>query len=299
LDIVEYILKESNLDEFKTISNNNNREERLIPLMKALCRLTYIRTKRSLLVRDHITFGMRIAQIFIQCYPNDNYKINDEILSFLIRGKGNKEGKPVNDNIMKNLELSSIGASLLGNLYTLNGFDNLEKEVNSDLNSWLLYRTGDAEYQIPNNFETGNNNNNEHNKILEKIAIQKVFRCDQMIRTCKLFIEKVFAWNLYEFDANADSLKTIVLTQINEDTPILMASTPGNDPSIKIDQLANEVFEQQVNKKYQAFAMGSPEDYKKAEDAVISATKKGTWVCLKNVHLSPSWLQSLEKNYIV
>ncbi len=45
----------------------------------------------------------------------------------------------------------------------------------------------------------------------------------------------------------------------------------------------------------QSFAMGSPEGYGKATEAVALAAKKGTWVLLKNVHLSPLWLANLEK----
>ena len=35
--------------------------------------------------------------------------------------------------------------------------------------------------------------------------------------------------------------------------------------------------------------------YGMADNAVKDAIKKGTWVCLKNVHLAPSWLSKLEK----
>jgi dynein heavy chain 1 len=41
--------------------------------------------------------------------------------------------------------------------------------------------------------------------------------------------------------------------------------------------------------------MGSPEGYDQADAAINRATKEGTWVLLKNVHLSPVWLAKLEK----
>merc|ERR1719229_647684 len=120
-----------------------------------------------------------------------------------------------------------------------------------------------------------------------------------MIRSGTRFIETVFNWNMAEFAANEETLTHIVQTQCDEDTPVLMASTPGNDPSAKIDQAARDVFGKlDVNamlKKYQSFALGSPKDYDKADNAITQATKRGTWVCLKNVHLSPGWLQTLEK----
>jgi dynein heavy chain 1 len=41
--------------------------------------------------------------------------------------------------------------------------------------------------------------------------------------------------------------------------------------------------------------MGSPEGYELANQSINNAVKKGSWVLLKNVHLSPQWLQQLEK----
>ena len=80
---------------------------------------------------------------------------------------------------------------------------------------WGDCRGGDAEANIPNNWETGDSEL-EHQKTLEKLAVQKVFRPDQMIRGARSFVEQVFGWNLYEFEANADSLTKVVQEQITE-----------------------------------------------------------------------------------
>ena len=42
-------------------------------------------------------------------------------------------------------------------------------------------------------------------------------------------------------------------------------------------------------------SLGSAEGFKSSEKAINSASKSGTWVLLKNVHLAPNWLVQLEK----
>ena len=41
--------------------------------------------------------------------------------------------------------------------------------------------------------------------------------------------------------------------------------------------------------------LGSEEGFAQADKAINTASKNGKWVLLKNVHLAPSWLVSLEK----
>jgi dynein heavy chain 1 len=43
------------------------------------------------------------------------------------------------------------------------------------------------------------------------------------------------------------------------------------------------------------YNLGSAEGFVLAEKAVNSASKSGSWVLLKNVHLAPQWLAQLEK----
>ena len=42
-------------------------------------------------------------------------------------------------------------------------------------------------------------------------------------------------------------------------------------------------------------AIGSPEAFEEAENAIKLASRSGSWVLLKNVHLAPTWLIELEK----
>lgn len=78
---------------------------------------------------------------------------------------------------------------------------------------------------------------------------------------------------------------------ISPNSPLMLVSAPGFDASYRVEQLAK-----QVNKKYTAVAIGSPEAFAVAFTAIRNASNSGNWVLLKNVHLAPQWLVELEKS---
>ena len=67
-------------------------------------------------------------------------------------------------------------------------------------------------------------------------------------------------------------------------------SNPGFDASYKVDALVEK-----QNATCSNVAMGSDEGFTSADRAITGAAANGTWVMIKNVHLAPQWLQSLEK----
>merc|ERR1712242_531 len=60
--------------------------------------------------------------------------------------------------------------------------------------------------------------------------------------------------------------------------------------SSRVDDLAAE-----LNKPVTSIAIGSAEGFNEADKAINTAVRSGKWVLLKNVHLAPSWLVTLEK----
>ena len=70
----------------------------------------------------------------------------------------------------------------------------------------------------------------------------------------------------------------------------MLCASPGHDPSPHVDALAA-----QSNQHCIVLAMGSPVGCADAERAIRNASKSGGWVLLKNVHLVPHWLPTLEK----
>jgi dynein heavy chain 1 len=109
---------------------------------------------------------------------------------------------------------------------------------------------------------------------------------DRFVPAAERFIIAVFGRGLFE---GSTDLQDIV-RQVTATAPISLSSSPGFDASYKVDALVERMHATCAN-----IAMGSNEGLESADKAISSAASAGTWVLVKNVHLAPSWLQSLEK----
>lgn len=76
-----------------------------------------------------------------------------------------------------------------------------------------------------------------------------------------------------------------VVQEIDSTSPLLICSAPGYDVSGRVESMAH-----QMKKELHSVAMGSSEGFDTAESLVTTASKRGTWVMLKNVHLATDWL---------
>lgn len=126
----------------------------------------------------------------------------------------------------------------------------------------------------------------ELDKQLHKLLLIKLFRLDRFVPAAEHFVCAVFGSQL--LDTPGD-LKQIV-GEVTATTPVALASSPGFDASYKVESLVEQM---QVN--CSNIAMGSAEGLATADKAVSNAASSGSWVLIKNVHLTPGWLQSLEK----
>jgi len=77
-----------------------------------------------------------------------------------------------------------------------------------------------------------------------------------------------------------------VSLEIGASCPLMLCSAPGHDVSGRVDAMARD-----LKKELASVAMGSAEGYATAERMVSTASKVGTWVMLRNVHLCTDWLQ--------
>jgi dynein heavy chain 1 len=116
----------------------------------------------------------------------------------------------------------------------------------------------------------------------------KCFRPDRLLQSTASFTRTVFNVDL-SAEATFD-LGTIVSDEIPASTPIALVSVPGYDASYRVENLVKN-----TGARFSSVAMGSQEGFTLADQAIATASRQGSWVLLKNVHLAPSWLGQLEK----
>ncbi|KAI9842610.1 MAG: hypothetical protein M1837_007048 [Sclerophora amabilis] len=123
-------------------------------------------------------------------------------------------------------------------------------------------------------------------KQILSLLVVRLFRLDRFVPTAERFVTAVFGKDL--LSASGDLAE--IVNQVSSTTPIALSSNPGFDASYKVEALVERSRAQCTN-----IAMGSNEGLTGADKAIGNAAATGSWVLVKNVHLAPSWLQSLEK----
>jgi dynein heavy chain 1 len=126
---------------------------------------------------------------------------------------------------------------------------------------------------------------------LEAIRVLLVIKClrpDRLLEATASFVRIVFNTDLSE-QATFD-LGAMVSDEVPAGTPLALVSVPGYDASYRVENLIKN-----IGARASSVAMGSQEGFTLADQAIAAASRQGTWVLLKNVHLASTWLGQLEK----
>ena len=105
---------------------------------------------------------------------------------------------------------------------------------------------------------------------------------DELIQAVTGVLGDDFPWQ----GRSLGDLISITTSDISCHIPLLLCSAPGHDVSGRVESMARE-----LSKELLTVAMGSTEGYDMADSYVAMASKRGTWVLLKNVHLCVDWLR--------
>ena len=227
---------------------------------------TYRRTSLSLLQKDRITLAMLLAQA--SPYPMDKGLI-ESILNPGIQG----------NDVSIDVHLRTDAQAKAARLPHLKPFvSNLsdkhwDRFCTEELAEKIVPRVWDDETSIPN-------------RHLRSLLLVKLFRLDRFVPAAEQFVVAVFGKSVFETSSDLQE----VVGQVTPRTPIALSSSPGFDANYKVENLVEKT---KAHCSY--IAMGSIEGVASADKAISNAAATGTWVLIKNVHLAPMWLQSLEK----
>lgn len=275
------------LDIFHGILHNNPRladkkdySERLGILIEDLFQVIFRRVARGLLYDDHLTFALRLAQIRLKNSADD---LDENEFNFILRG---------GENLSK--ETSSFGdlftaaqLRFFPELKALAIFRNVEAHIQANREAWKQFLEGDSSVPVPAAWEA-RPGKGEPSLQFYQLMLIKAFRPDRVLSAAQNFVGSVFH-SRFTYLEELD-LSKVVEKESHANEPLILAATPGYDPSSQVDDLALR-----MNKTYKALAMGSDEGFELADKTILSAAKLGHWVLLKNVHLAPQWLVQLEK----
>ncbi|KAI0484690.1 dynein heavy chain, N-terminal region 1-domain-containing protein [Xylariaceae sp. FL0804] len=250
----------------KNLANETNHNVRRDVIIKDLFITTFKRTALGLLQRDRITLAMLLAQA--SPYKMDKGLI-DVILDDRVEGRDLSTDRDAKDEAFTQAR----------KLIVLK--DKLDQTPSDAWDKFLGEEF--AENFVPQIWES---DSDPLDQGLLSLLLIKVFRLDRFVPTAERFVISVFGTGLFDI---VEDLKGTV-DQVPATRPISLVSSPGFDASYKVDNLVERVRTRCTN-----IAMGSNESLASADKAVSNAAQVGNWVLIKNVHLAPTWLQSLEK----
>eukprot|EP00466_Bigelowiella_natans_P012270 jgi/Bigna1/52380/estExt_Genewise1Plus.C_70193 len=282
--------------------------KRLKVIQASLYRNVYYRAGRGLLAKDHIAFGLRLAQICLSARrasssERDGSLIDYNEVQFLLKVKPTAYG--AQPQLPSELASGMQNAQLimLGKLSQLPGFKKLVEHMSSNPTQWRSFISGEQEDEEKEEAEgdRGKRNSvlmpsgwevNDTDKVrqgFQRILVSRVLRLESLELQARSFVDSVFGQGFCDQLNNPD-LDEIVTSESDSTTPLLLVTFPGYDASTRVTSLASRLDQQLTS-----LAMGSPEGFSSADTAINLAARKGNWILLTNVHLAPSWLSSLEK----
>ncbi|GAB7350693.1 hypothetical protein MBLNU459_g1254t2 [Dothideomycetes sp. NU459] len=242
-------------------------DSRIDGIVRDLFINAYRSTALTLLQKDRITFAMLLAQA-------SPFKLDKTLIDKIL------------DDDLKGADVSTkpdMKDSAMAQASKVRQFKSTLQDVAQA--DWHNFFTAEfAEKAVPS---VAPQETESLDKQLLNLVLVKLFRIDRLVPAAELFITSVFGASMLDI---RDDL-SLIISEVNAHTPIALSSSPGFDASYKVDHLVERTPAQRCAN----VAMGSNESLSHAEKALANAAATGSWVLVKNVHLSPHWLQNLEK----
>ncbi|KAG2045236.1 dynein heavy chain protein 1 [Suillus americanus] len=274
LDIFDYVLHHN--PNLKNVSDHHRRRE---ILLNDLFLIVYKRTSRALLHRDHVMLAVLLAQVKLRGMED----IGDG-LEFLL-----ESGQGIAVSTAPSTEHTTPSILTPDQMMHLESYakQSLFKPVLNNIlehpDDWIPFlQSTSPESIVPTPWEP----NTPVVEALRSMLIVKCLRPDRLLQSTALFVRNVF-----QSDLSSDlDLGAMVANEVPAATPLALVSVTGYDASYRVENLI-----QSTGARSSSVAMGSQEGFTLADQAIAAASRQGTWVLLKNVHLAPTWLGQLEK----
>eukprot|EP01065_Artemidia_motanka_P046736 TRINITY_DN7156_c0_g1_i1.p1 TRINITY_DN7156_c0_g1~~TRINITY_DN7156_c0_g1_i1.p1 ORF type:complete len:4841 (+),score=1881.44 TRINITY_DN7156_c0_g1_i1:123-14645(+) len=284
-------------------------EARRSILLRQLFQVVYEHQSRAMMQKDHHTFALRLCQVRLALKnkaadddaeeQNAATDVPKELWEILLATGQSRGGGRMPKHVPEGLETRQ--RAMLGDVLALPVMEKVAADMDANPRDWQnLVSSSDAIKSLPASVrESVGKQDNSISKALRELVVLKVFRPDALKEQATNFVSVVFDGLTSDVSTPKPQrpfLDTAVpqLGPLSDSggpyAPLLLCSAPGFDASDRVQGLAKE-----RKKTLREIAMGSPEGYEDADRAFYASMSSGDWVLLKNVHLAPQYLSSLEK----
>jgi dynein heavy chain 1 len=282
LDIFDFVLRRN-----PRLQGVTDPKERLEILIRDLFLLVYKRTSRALMHDDHVMLAVILAQIWAK-EGDDPHALDSDEFDFLLEGGDVASTAKVDTSASF---LSMEQRQKVAAYQKLVFFKSFQAHLQANEAQWkqfLVSNTPESEVPV---FWSADADGSTLTRLVRTALVVKCLRPDRVVQAVTSLVNAVFGSDV--LSETAYDLKSIVSEEVGPETPVALCSVPGFDASYRVDSLVRS-----SNAKCTSVAMGSQEGFQLADHAIASGARNGSWVLLKNVHLSPSWLSQLEKKML-
>jgi dynein heavy chain 1 len=296
LDIFDYVLHHN--PNLKNVADHHRRRQILV---NDLFLVVYKRTSRALLFRDHVMLAVLLAQVKLRGAD----EIADELEFLLESGDGIVPVPGAASGGQQNFSILTADQALRLESYSKQSiFKPVQNHIMEHESDWIPFlEASNPELCVPSPWEPSTRKflflqppSAVQLTIIMPAAVEairamliiKCLRPDRLLQATASFVRVVFDADLSS--QSSYDLSAMVSDEVPASTPLALISVPGYDASYRVENLI-----QNTGARSSSVAMGSQEGFSLADQAIATASRQGSWVLLKNVHLAPSWLGQLEK----
>eukprot|EP00730_Choanoeca_flexa_P004836 TRINITY_DN11816_c0_g3_i1.p1 TRINITY_DN11816_c0_g3~~TRINITY_DN11816_c0_g3_i1.p1 ORF type:complete len:1768 (+),score=556.53 TRINITY_DN11816_c0_g3_i1:318-5306(+) len=260
--------------------------QRLKIIVKDLFIETYTRVSPGLLHDHRMPFAVTLTNFFLQ-HTDD--ELNEHEFRHLLTGGAAALASSYDFDFLvpKTLldDQSRAGHALMHNVPTFSSLVGAVQSNEQAFHDWV--RSSRPEEVMPEFIDVDAGGSAVRQRFRELLLLQ-AFRPDRVLDCSHELVKSVFG-NAFASSSHADTFGNVVEKEVDASTPVMLCGVRGFDASGNVRQLADD-----THKQLREVAIGSEEGFKEADSAINEAARSGKWVMLKNVHLGPSWLLTLE-----
>jgi dynein heavy chain 1 len=277
---------DSVLHHNKNLEGKTDKNERLEIIICDLFTEVYGAVAPGMLQQDQLALAVELARLRLDDGPNAPEP--KEVKQFLeggavVPGQDSGPFKSIGLD-----ESAAVRANVLSK--TVPAFSQLADGLSSDSGTQAWLALPRPEESVP---ELGQSiDASPLVKHFRELLLIQALRPDRVIQMASTYVAAVFG---SEFLVLPNNLAGSIEKDVDAKTPILLVGVKGYDAATNVQDIAHM---KGTRTKLKEISVGSASAFQDAFKAIDAASKRGTWVMLKNVHLAPKSLDQLYKKVL-